>query len=156
MNANRPVRVLCVDDNRMVASALERRLEREPDLLWVGLVADGANAEARTRALRPDVILLDIDMPGVDTFALTRRFADAFADVRILMFSGHVNREFIERALDCGAWGFLSKNDDVAKIIEGIRAAARGEIALSEEAERIQRIRFTDAARPAPPLSPPP
>ena len=141
MNASRRLRVLCVDDNRMVASALERRLEREPDLQWVGVAPDGASAEARARDLRPDIILLDIDIPGVDTFALTRRLADAFADLRILMFSGHVNRQFIERALDCGAWGFLSKNDDVATIIEGIRTAARGEIALSDEAERIQRIR---------------
>ena len=76
MNASRRLRVLCVDDNRMVASALERRLEREPDLQWVGVAPDGASAEARARDLRPDIILLDIDIPGVDTFALTRRLAD--------------------------------------------------------------------------------
>lgn len=89
--------------------------------------------------LMPDVVLMDIDMPGVDTFSMVERLAADVPTVRTLMFSGHVNRAFIDRAFDCGAWGYLSKNNDVARVIEGIRQAARGEIALSKEVQAVQR-----------------
>lgn len=131
------LRLLCVDDNDLVAEALRRRVEQEPALVWVGLVNDGNQACRRVCEATPDVVLMDIDMPGVDTFALIREISRECPDARVVMFSGHVNREYVERALDCGAWGYLSKNEDVARLLEGVCQAGRGEIALSKEVEAV-------------------
>jgi two-component system response regulator DesR len=95
--------------------------------------------ESKLRALKPDVALLDIDMPGIDAFALAESMAAAAPEIRAVMFSGHLNRAYIERALDCGAWGYLSKNDDVDSIIAGVRKVADGQIALSAEVEMVLR-----------------
>lgn len=135
---NRRIRIFCVDDNEMVGRALERRLGREPDLEWLGMLLDGAAARARIAELKPDIVLLDIDMPGVDTFLLAQQLSTEVPESRVVMFSGHVTPEFVERAINNGAWGYISKNDDVARIIEGIRSAARGEIALGKEAHDAQ------------------
>lgn len=133
------LRILCVDDNEMMISAMERRVQHEPGLAWVGAVSDGAVALEAVRSARPDVVLMDIDMPGVDTFALVERLAEELPAVRVVMFSGHVRPGFIDRALDCGAWGYLSKSDDTANLIEGIRRVGKGEIALSREVLAVQR-----------------
>lgn len=134
----RRIRIFCVDDNDMVGRALERRLARETDLEWLGILADGVVALERIGELKPDIVLLDIDMPGIDTFTLARQVSTDAPETRVVMFSGHVTPEFVERAMNSGAWGYISKNDDVPRIIEGIRAAARGEIALSREAHEAQ------------------
>lgn len=126
--------VLCVDDNELVAQSLRRRLDAEPGLAWAGWHADGQRVPDAIRELRPGVVLMDIDMPGVDAFALVTRLARDCPDVRVVMFSGHVQAAFIERALDCGAWGYLSKNDDTSTLIEEIKRVAAGEIVLGREA----------------------
>ena len=134
-----PLRVFCVDDSALVADSVRRRLESEPTLAWTGCTADGGAVIERVRELKPDVVLMDIDMPGVDTFGLVERLSIEAPDTRVVMLSGHAHRSFIERALDCGAWGYLSKNDDAATLMEGIRRVGRGEIALSEEVRTIHR-----------------
>lgn len=131
----RRVRVLCVDDNDLVADGLRRRFAQEPRLVWLGWVGDAADAIERARELKPDVVLVDIDLPGVDTFALVERMARELPAVRAVMFSGHVRLSYIERALDSGAWGYLSKNEDTSSLIEGIKRVGAGEIALSREVE---------------------
>jgi len=136
---SRPLRVLCIDDNEMVARALGRRIESEPLMKWVGVVHEGALAYDRVREELPDVVLMDIDMPGTDPFLTVERLSKDIPSARVVMFSGHVNSAFIERALDCGAWGYLSKNDDVARLLEGIRRVGDGEIVLSEEVRAVQR-----------------
>lgn len=136
-----PIRVFCVDDNEMIAKSLARRIECESGIALVGLVHDGTVAYERVMEVTPDVVLMDIDMPGVDTFSIVERLSVDAPRVRVVMFSGHVNRAFIDRALDCGVWGYLSKNDDVARIIDGIRGVARGEIVLSREVHAVYHMR---------------
>lgn len=128
-----------MDDSALVADSVRRRLESEPSLTWTGCTADGGAVIERVRKLKPDVVLMDIDMPGVDTFWLVERLSLEAPDTRVVMFSGHAHRSFIDRALDCGAWGYLSKNDDAAKLMEGILKVGRGEIALSDEVRMIHR-----------------
>jgi DNA-binding NarL/FixJ family response regulator len=131
--------VLCVDDNDMVSQALRRRLTDEPGLEWAGVVRDGAEAFARVSAVRPDIVLMDIDMPGVDTFSIVAKLSAEKPEVRVIMFSGHINPGYIDQALDCGAWGYLSKNDDVAALMDGIRKVGRGELAMSRDVEAVMR-----------------
>lgn len=137
----RVLRIACVDDNATIGEAFAVRAALEPTLEWAGVVFEStAKAiEAKLCKLKPDVALLDIDMPGIDAFALAESMAAAAPEIRAVMFSGHLNRKYIERALDCGAWGYLSKNDDVDSIIAGVRKVADGQIALSAEAELVLR-----------------
>ncbi|MFO0859121.1 MAG: response regulator transcription factor [Phycisphaerales bacterium] len=135
------LRVLCIDDNAMVADALRRRIGHENGLEWVGVVAGGADIFERVVAANPDIVMMDIDIPGVDIFTVLERLTAECASMRILMFSGYVSASLVERALDCGAWGYLSKNDDVSAVIEGIRRAGKGELALSREAIAARQAR---------------
>lgn len=134
-----PLRVLCVDDNDMLSDALARRLAAEPSIAWSGVVRDGRDAYDRVMETRPDIVLMDIDMPGVDSFSIVARLAQEAPGVRVVMFSGHIDPGYIDRALDCGAWGYLSKNDDVPALLESLRLVARGELAMSGEVERVRR-----------------
>jgi DNA-binding NarL/FixJ family response regulator len=134
-----PFRVLCVDDNEMVADALRRRISQEPRLAWDGVVTDGEAAYATIAQCRPNVVLMDVDIPGVDTFSIVARVAADLPDARVLMLSGHVQPADIDRAIDSGAWGYISKNDDVSELIEGIVRVGNGEIAFSGEVEAVMR-----------------
>lgn len=129
---------MCVDDNTLIVDALHSRLKQEPDFEWAGAVTDGAAAFSHIQAARPDIVLLDIDLPGADAFKTVERINADMPDIRVIMFSGHVILRYVERAMDCGAWGYLSKSDDAAEIIEGIRRVARSEIALSSEVRAVQ------------------
>lgn len=138
-DGRRRLRIVCIDDNAMIASALVRRLESDPTLTCIQVVREGNTSYQVVREASPDIVLMDVDMPGVDTFAIVERLAADLPDVRVIMFSGHVNPEFIDRALDAGAWGYLSKNEDVVDLIDAIRRAGQGEIVLSKEAQTVQR-----------------
>lgn len=139
MHARAPLTVACVDDNPAIGEALQQRVALEPSLQWKGVIyaPTAAEIEQQLRALAPDVVLLDIDMPGIDPFTMLERMSRSAPAIRMVVFSGHLNRGYVERALDCGAWGYLSKNDDVQAVLQGVHSVGRGEIALSMEAETV-------------------
>lgn len=130
-----PVRVLCVDDNEFVAESIQRRLSREPGFTWLGQLQSAENLLERCHMDRPDVVILDIDMPGKDPFDALREVSSECPNVRIIMLSGHVRRELIDRAVDSGAWGYLSKSEDTTSIIAAIRGVAEGKFTIGREAE---------------------
>jgi two-component system, NarL family, response regulator DesR len=127
------VRVLCIDDNRLMARAMERRLAFENRIEWVGWVEDAAHASEVVRKTSPHVILLDIDLPGWDAFVLLRQLVAMAPETKVVMFSGHVRAEYLDRAVDAGAWGYLSKNESMNEIIEAIGRVAAGEFVLTPE-----------------------
>jgi DNA-binding NarL/FixJ family response regulator len=131
--SNDRIRILCVDDNEMVAAALRRRIEFEPHLQWAGWANDLSGLPEQVEQLRPSVVLLDIDMPG-DSFQLIRDLALRCPDVRVVMFSGYVRQDFIDRAIAEGAWGFVSKNSGIDEVLAAVEQVAAGEFALSAEA----------------------
>ena len=139
MNQATRLRVLCVDDNDLLSEALGRRFARDPAIDWAGVVREGREAYDRVLQAAPDIVLMDIDMPGVDVFSIVARLSAEAPHVRVVMFSGHISPEYIERALDSGAWGYLSKNDDIPALLEGLRMVARGELAMSRDVERVRR-----------------
>jgi DNA-binding NarL/FixJ family response regulator len=134
-----PPGVLCVDDNVMLGKALGRCIGAEPTLRWLGAISDGSLVLEAAQRLRPDVILMDIDMPGFDTFGTVHQLLAVVPDTRVIMLSGHVDREYLRRALDSGAWGYLSKAEETPVLIDAIHRAARGEIVLGKEIEALQR-----------------
>jgi len=131
------VKVLCVDDNDFVAEAVLAKLRKAGGFEWLGHLPSADELIEVARRDRPDVILLDVDMPGADPFEAMRELLGHCPDVRVIVFSGHVRPELLERAIRLGAWGYISKSDGENALVEGIRSVADGEFALSPEVEAI-------------------
>ena len=122
--------VLCVDDNRFVAEALEEKLSTADGYRWLGHLMDADGLFDHVKRLKPDVVLLDIDMPGPDPFAALQEITTKCPDVAVLILSGYVRPELIDRAIDAGASGYLSKGDGADSLLSDIRRAAQGEFVL--------------------------
>jgi len=129
----KPIRVMCVDDSEVVAESLGRRLRIEKDLVWAGWVQDCGKLGASIADSTPDVVLLDVDMPGTDPFRLIVEIKEQSPGTRVAMLTGHVRREYFEKAVDSGADGYICKDDDPAAIVAHIRRLAGGEFVVSPE-----------------------
>jgi len=119
------VRVLVVDDQELVRTGLEMMVEGADDLELVGLAEDGAGAVALAAEHRPDVVLMDVRMPGMDGIEATRHIVEA-GDSRVLMLSTFDLDEYVFDAFRAGASGFLVKDASRDRILEGIRTVAAG------------------------------
>jgi DNA-binding NarL/FixJ family response regulator len=139
-------RVLVVDDHAVVRQGLVALISTVPDLEVVGEARDGDEAVDRVEALRPDVVLMDLSMPGTDGAAATRRIRDVAPDVRVLVLTSFADQRHVLAALDAGADGYLLKHAEPETILEGLRQVARGEAPLDGRAARVLL-----SARSAPP-----
>jgi two-component system response regulator DesR len=129
----RPIGVLCVDDNPLVAEAVAAKLRLEGGFEWMGHLAAADDLAATVLQRRPSIVLLDIDMPGLDPFDAMHDLLECCAECRVIVFSGLVTQELLERAIRSGAWGYVSKSDGEEAMIDSIRLVALGEFALSPE-----------------------
>lgn len=129
--AARPVAVMLVDDNAILAEALPLVLRADRRFTWLGWVNSGADVVERVTQAGPDVVLMDVDMPNVDTFELVRRVGRCCPKTRIVMFSGHVRQDYIEAAFDAGAYGYLHKDDEFPSLLDSLLRAHAGEIVMS-------------------------
>jgi DNA-binding NarL/FixJ family response regulator len=128
------IRVALVDDHRVVRVGLEQLLATFDDVEWVGSADGGMAAVDLCAAKHPDVLLLDLQMPGVDGIEATARVGKASPDTRVVVFTSFSDREGIVQALDAGAVGYLLKDAEPGEIHAAIRAAARGEAPLAPRA----------------------
>ncbi|HET8664073.1 MAG TPA: response regulator transcription factor [Nocardioides sp.] len=129
------IRVVIVDDHAMLRAGLEQLLGGEADLEVVGKAASGDEAVTLARELRPDVVLMDLQMPGVDGVTATRQIVgEELADVLVL--TSYSDAERIVGALDAGALGYLLKDAEPDEVLRGIRAVARGESPIDPKAAR--------------------
>jgi DNA-binding NarL/FixJ family response regulator len=129
--------VLIVDDQALVRAGFRMILDIEPDLRVVGEAAEGNQAVDQVRALRPDVVLMDVRMPGVDGIAATRRLmADAACVTRVVMLTTFDMDEYVYAALKAGASGFLLKDVQPELLVAGIRAVHAGESLLAPTVTR--------------------
>jgi DNA-binding NarL/FixJ family response regulator len=128
--------VLIADDHGVVREGLARLLATAEDIEVVGTAADGAEAVALYEELRPDVVLMDLSMPQVDGTEATRRIVASNPDAAVVILTSFSDREQILAALDAGAIGYLLKDAGPAELIDGVRAAARGESPLHPKAAR--------------------
>ncbi len=146
------VRVLIVDDQELVRTGLEMMVDGADDLELVGLAAEGGTAVAMAREHRPDVVLMDVRMPGMDGIEATRRIVEA-GDARVLMLSTFDLDEYVFDAFRAGASGFLVKDASRERILEGIREVAAGSALASPSVTQrlIERFAANPGSRTPPP-----
>ncbi|MEV4889068.1 response regulator transcription factor [Nonomuraea sp. NPDC055795] len=127
------IRVLIADDQELVRTGFKMILDAQPDMDVVAAVADGADAVAEARRLRPDVCLLDIRMPKLDGLEVTRALAGPGVEnpMRVVIVTTFDLDEYVYGALRAGATGFLLKDSGPTLLIEAIRAAATGDALVS-------------------------
>jgi DNA-binding NarL/FixJ family response regulator len=141
------IRVLVADDHEVLRDGLGRLIDNHDDLELAGVAVDGRDAVRRATELEPDVVLMDLDMPGLNGIDATREITGALPDVAVLVLTAFSDSARILGALEAGAVGYLLKDASSDDVAEGVRAAARGESPLDP---RAARTILTARSRPDP------
>jgi DNA-binding NarL/FixJ family response regulator len=119
-NLPKTIRVLIADDHRLFAQALQAILEDDERIAIAGQARDGKQAVELARSLEPDVVLMDIAMPGMDGFQATRLITDERPDTSVLILTGSNSRTDVDRARKAGAAGYVTKDRIAAELIDAI------------------------------------
>jgi DNA-binding NarL/FixJ family response regulator len=141
------IRVLLADDQVLIRSGFAALIGSDAALEVVGEASDGAEAVRQASSLRPDVVLMDIRMPGVDGLTAARQITESpeLADVRVIVLTTFEADEYVLQALRSGASGFLGKSVEPEELLDAIRIVARGDSLLSPAATRSLIARFLAA-----------
>ncbi|MET7971425.1 response regulator transcription factor [Micromonospora sp. NPDC005305] len=142
-----PTRILIVDDQDHIRSGFRLVLDSQPDMTVVGEAADGTSAVAQARDLRPDVVLADIRMPGLDGLEVTRLLAPI---ARVVVVTTFDLDDYVHTALRNGACGFLLKRSGPTLLIEAVRAAMAGDTLISPQITVRLLHTLTQGAAPGP------
>jgi two-component system, NarL family, response regulator DesR len=126
--------IVAIDDNTLALTALERWLTATDHFRWLGGVSTVEALFPLLQKEQPDLLLLDVDMPGVDTFQLLSDITAQYPTIRVVMFSGFVRADYVERALAAGAAGYVIKEEPMAVTVGLLRRAFSGECVLSDSA----------------------
>ncbi|MEG9225545.1 response regulator transcription factor [Aeromicrobium sp. Sec7.5] len=143
--------VLLVDDQDLIRTGFTMILDAEDDIDVVGEASDGAEALRQVAALQPDVVLMDVQMPGVDGIEATRSIVAAHADTRVVILTTFDDDQYLFDALNAGASGFLLKNCPADDLVNAIRLAAGGHSLLAPEVTERVIARSARSARAADP-----
>jgi DNA-binding NarL/FixJ family response regulator len=127
------IRVVLADDHTLVRAGIRALLEKVPGVEVVGEAGEGREVLSLVGTHRPDVVLMDISMPGLNGLEATARVVQEFPDVRVIMLSMHNNEVYYWRALKAGAVGYLLKKAATVELESALRRVMRGEIYLSRE-----------------------
>jgi len=131
-----PVRILLADDHPLVRTGVRRILEAQPGLMVVGEVSDGKAALEFLRADPVDVLVLDLTMPGTDGFDVLRRVKATLPDMKVLVLTMHADAEYVARAVQDGADGYLLKDSAVQDLVAAIEAVQAGRAYYSPPVQR--------------------
>jgi DNA-binding NarL/FixJ family response regulator len=121
------IRVLLVDDHPVVREGIRKLLENQQDITVVGEASEGSQAINMARELSPDVMLLDMELPGIKGTQVAKQLQEEGLSVRILALSAHDDREYIREVLSFGASGYLVKEEVPETIVEAVKGVAYGE-----------------------------
>ncbi|MCM4082880.1 response regulator [Paractinoplanes hotanensis] len=151
------ISVVLADDQLLVRAGFRALLNAEPDIEVVGEAGDGLEAVVQAQRTRPDVVLMDIRMPGVDGLEATRRIAadPALSGTRVVILTTFELDEYVFEALRLGASGFLVKDTEPVELIRGVRAVAAGDGLLSPGVTRRVIGEFAGGAHGRSPATPP-
>jgi two-component system, NarL family, response regulator LiaR len=154
----RPMRTLIADDHPIVRAGIVSMLSKEPDIQVIVETGDGEQVERLAAETRPDVLVLDVNMPGLDPIATTRRLNKKYPALQILILTAHDDEAYVTGLLSAGATGYVLKDEALDSLVEAIRTISAGESWLSQRiAGRLARkaIARTDArSTAAEPLTP--
>ncbi|MAT97343.1 MAG: DNA-binding response regulator [Anaerolineaceae bacterium] len=124
------IKLILADDHAVVRSGLRMLLQAQPDMEIVGEAESGVQALAQVRSLQPDVILMDIQMPGMNGIEATRQIKEAYADTAVLALTMHEDDQYFFEMLQAGASGYLPKRAAPDELVRAIRTVSRGEVFL--------------------------
>jgi two-component system, NarL family, response regulator LiaR len=147
MDADRPIKVMIVDDHAVVRSGLSAFLMAFDDLEHVGDASGGADAVSKCMTLRPDVVLMDLVMPGVDGAEATRRIKEACPAVQVIALTSYKEDDLVQGALKAGALSYLLKNVTADELADAIRKAHAGRSTLAPEAAQVLIKAATEPAQ---------
>jgi two-component system invasion response regulator UvrY len=143
------VRIVLVDDHAVVRAGYRRFLEQEPGYSVIGEAASGEEAYALLQKISPDIVLLDLSMPGLGGLSSLRRFKLRWPLLPILVFSMHDTVAFATQALRAGANGYVTKGSDPQLMVDAVRSVLGGEVALSPDIrQRLDRLAADIRASP--------
>jgi DNA-binding NarL/FixJ family response regulator len=133
LTKNTTLKVLVVDDHSTFAELLTGAIDRESDLVSVGHATTGADAVAMFAELRPDVVLMDVQLPDIDGFAATAQILATSPHARVIMLTAHVTADAVANAAASGVCGFLAKDGHFADLLNTLRTARPGSLAVDPE-----------------------
>ena len=140
-----PIRILIADDHGVLRAGLRALLSAEPDLEVVDEAADGEETLRLASELSPEVVLLDISMPGASGIEITRRLKQALPETRVLILTVHEDESLLQEAIRAGASGYVIKRAVESELIDSIRANVVG---MPDNLGRQCRVHFKHANRP--------
>jgi len=134
---NEQIRILVVDDHPIVRRGISMCLNHQTRIQVVGEAADGREALVKVRELRPDVVLMDIDMPQMNGMAVTDLLRREMPDIKVIILSMCSNTEYVMRIIECGARGFVLKEAPPAELVQAIETVHAGQTHFSPDVARV-------------------
>src|SRR5438309_2785447 len=139
--ADHKISVLLVDDHSLVRRGFRRMLEDEPDITVVGEASDGEEAVKVARSLKPQVVIMDCALPGINGLQATRKILQIAPETLVLMLSMHTEDTWVRQALDAGARGYVLKNAMDLELGSAIRRVINGDIVLDAQLSREENLK---------------
>ena len=131
------IRILLADDHKLMRSGLRLLIEQQADLTVIGEAADGREAVALAKSLRPDVAVMDISMPNLNGIEAAHQITQSHAELAVIVLSMHPDESYVLRALKAGAKGYLLKDSAESDLITAVRAVARGKSFFSPAVSKV-------------------
>lgn len=150
MGENRNISVLIADDHAVVRQGIRQLIGAEADMTVVGEASDGLEAVDMAKSMKPDVVLLDIAMPGVSGLEAVSLIKDSVPECEVVVLTMHAKDNFVHRVLDSGALGYVLKASPIGDVLQAVRAARRGEYFLSSKIKAEVVSAYLDSRKKAP------
>jgi len=131
-----PIRIALIDDHTVLRSGVQALLEHQEDMVVVGEAANGTDGLEMVQREQPDVVLMDLSLPGLNGIGVTRRIREAGCKARVLALTMHEDQRHVRQILEAGATGYVSKRAADTKLVDAIRAVHRGEVFLHPSVAR--------------------
>jgi len=146
-----PINIMLVEDEQVVRRGLVHLLNFEPDIEVIAEAGDGREAIRKANALKPDVVVMDISMPGLNGIEATRQIRQQHPDVEVVVLTNHPDEEYVFKLLKVGAMGYVLKTAAPEDLVNAVRSVLRGETYLSPSVQSLvvrQYVQRTDSDQP--------